>query len=163
MAVDSKKSCEEIIAKNCYINNVGNVTILIENAIYTLYKHGSVFDLIEIDPFGSPIEMLDAVVTAASEGALLAINFTDMQVLCGYNREVTFYRYDVISAKTSDNKENAVRTAIYSIFKAAGKHKKAVKVVFSYIGGFFVRVFVRLYSSAEKCKESAEYIGRVHG
>eukprot|EP00878_Enallax_costatus_P042476 GHUV01049846.1.p2 GENE.GHUV01049846.1~~GHUV01049846.1.p2 ORF type:complete len:105 (+),score=24.09 GHUV01049846.1:1275-1589(+) len=47
-----------------------------------------VYDAIDLDPYGTPVQFLDSAVQAVSEGGLLAVTATDMAVLCGNSGEV---------------------------------------------------------------------------
>ena len=46
-------------------------------------KHEKMFDVVDLDPYGTPSTLLDSAVTAVKEGGLLLVTATDMAVLCG--------------------------------------------------------------------------------
>lgn len=51
-----------------------------------MYSHQSMedrFDVIDLDPYGSPAIFLDGAVQAIRDGGLLLVTCTDMAVLCG--------------------------------------------------------------------------------
>ena len=60
------------------------------------------FDVIDIDPYGTPSIFLDAAIQAVAEGGLLCITATDMPVLCGKYSETCFAKYGATSLKGSN-------------------------------------------------------------
>lgn len=51
------------------------------------------FDVIDLDPYGSAMPFLESSLGVLKNGGLLAVNFTDMAVLCGQKHHVCSYRY----------------------------------------------------------------------
>ena len=47
----------------------------------------------DLDPYGSPTQLLDCAVQAVAEGGLLLVTATDMAVLCGNNGEACWGKY----------------------------------------------------------------------
>ena len=68
-----------------------------------LYKHrypsSSRFDVVDIDPYGSPAVFLDGAVQAVCDGGILLITCTDMGVLCGNHSEACYGKYGGMSLK----------------------------------------------------------------
>ena len=52
-----------------------------------------VYDAVDLDPYGSPTQLLDSAVQAVAEGGLLLVTATDMAVLCGNNGEACWGKY----------------------------------------------------------------------
>lgn len=46
------------------------------------------YDAVDLDPYGTPAELLDTAVQSVAEGGLLLVTATDMANLCGNNRWV---------------------------------------------------------------------------
>ena len=57
------------------------------------------FDVIDLDPYGSPAEFLDGAVQSVSDGGMLAVTCTDMAVLCGNHSEACYAKYGSMSLK----------------------------------------------------------------
>ena len=51
------------------------------------------YDAVDLDPYGSPTQLLDSAVQAVAEGGLLLVTATDMAVLCGNNGEACWGKY----------------------------------------------------------------------
>ncbi|XP_011810329.1 PREDICTED: tRNA (guanine(26)-N(2))-dimethyltransferase [Colobus angolensis palliatus] len=58
------------------------------------------FDVIDLDPYGSPTPFLDAAVQAVSEGGLLCVTCTDMAVLAGNSGETCYSKYGAMALKS---------------------------------------------------------------
>ncbi|XP_032129630.1 tRNA (guanine(26)-N(2))-dimethyltransferase-like [Sapajus apella] len=68
-----------------------------------MYQHQKVserFDVIDLDPYGSPARFLDAAVQAVSEGGLLCVTCTDMAVLTGKSKETCYSKYGAMALKS---------------------------------------------------------------
>lgn len=52
-----------------------------------------IFDIIDLDPYGSVVPFLDASVEAIRDGGLLCITCTDTKVLCGSDVSKCYYFY----------------------------------------------------------------------
>ena len=55
-----------------------------------MLQHERMFDVVDIDPYGSPHELLDTALAAVADGGLLLVTATDMAVLCGNHSETCF-------------------------------------------------------------------------
>jgi tRNA (guanine26-N2/guanine27-N2)-dimethyltransferase len=117
--------------------------------------HEKLFDVVDLDPYGTPSTLLDSAVQAVSEGGLLCCTATDMAVLCGNASEVCWTKYGVYPVKMKACHELALRTLLASIQAAAVRHKRHILPLLSLSVDFYVRVFVRVYTSAAAIKASA--------
>ena len=67
-----------------------------------MYQHrepNKQFNVIDLDPYGSPHIFLDAAVQSISDGGLLLVTCTDMGVLCGKSPETCYSKYGSLSMK----------------------------------------------------------------
>ena len=76
------------------------LTVYQEEASKLLYSNMKAFDVVDLDPYGTAIPLIDSAVQAVKNGGLLLVTFTDMQVLCGNYPETLFYKYGSICLKT---------------------------------------------------------------
>ena len=67
------------------------------------------FDVIDLDPYGSPTPFLDAAVQSVADGGMLCITATDMAVLCGNSPETCYTKYGAIALKSKSCHEMALR------------------------------------------------------
>ena len=90
-----------------------------------MYKHKQVkdrFNLIDLDPYGSPAPFLDSAVQAVSDGCLLCVTAMDMAVLCGNSPETCYTKYGAIALKTGSCHEFALRILLKCLESHAPPH-----------------------------------------
>jgi tRNA (guanine26-N2/guanine27-N2)-dimethyltransferase len=117
-----------------------------------MMQHEKMFDAVDLDPYGTPSTLLDGAVQAVGDGGLLCVTATDMAVLCGNNGEVCWTKYGAYPLRAKYCHEQAVRVLLASINAAAGRYKRHIVPVLSVHIDFYVRCFVRVYSSAKDAK-----------
>ena len=113
------------------------------------------YDVIDLDPYGAPVTLLDSAVQSICDGGLLCVTATDMAVLCGNANESCWMKYGSYPVKGKFCHENALRILLHSLQSHASRYKKYIVPVLSMSVDFYVRVFVRVFVSAEKAKEGA--------
>eukprot|EP01095_Lingulamoeba_sp_RSL-Kostka_P005673 TRINITY_DN1713_c0_g1_i2.p1 TRINITY_DN1713_c0_g1~~TRINITY_DN1713_c0_g1_i2.p1 ORF type:complete len:597 (+),score=182.67 TRINITY_DN1713_c0_g1_i2:29-1819(+) len=120
------------------------------------------YDYIDIDPYGSPHLFLDTAVQAVTDGGMLGITATDMAVLCGNYPGTCFTKYNAIPYKGSATHEHALRMLLASVQRSAMKHKKIIIPVLSLSIDYYIRVFVRVFTSASSCKQIVSNFSNVY-
>lgn len=61
---------------------------------------GERFDVVDLDPFGTPSPFVDCLVRSVKDGGLLSLSATDSAVLCGVYPHVAFRKYQGIPLRT---------------------------------------------------------------
>ena len=125
VANDWSRQAVESIERNAEHNKVRH---LVEphngDAALLMYQHKAPkekFDVIDLDPYGSPTPFLDGAVQAVTEGGLLCVTATDMAVLCGNSPETCYTKYGAISLKTKSCHEFAVRILLQCLESHANR------------------------------------------
>jgi len=168
MANDLDSTAVEAIKQNCVLNNIleGRVIPNQGDASLVCYLHrddAARFDVLDLDPYGAPTPFLDGAVQAVSEGGLLCVTATDMAVLCGKNSEVCHSKYGVMSLRgLSSCHEFAIRGVLAAIESAANRYRRHIVPVLSFQTDFYLRVFVRVFTSPSMVKRSPNKIGHVY-
>ncbi|MEM4725362.1 MAG: hypothetical protein QXG63_00320, partial [Nitrososphaerales archaeon] len=83
-----------------------------KDAILFLAEHSQParrFDILDIDPFGSPTPFLAAALRAVKRGGLISLTATDTAVLCGVYPKVALRRYGGLSIRCEYGNEVGVR------------------------------------------------------
>ena len=124
-------------------------------------KHEKMFDVVDLDPYGTPSTLLDSAVTSVKEGGLLLVTATDMAVLCGNNSEVAWAKYQSYPLRAKYCHEMAVRTLLAAVENAAIKHRRHIVPVISLSIDFYIRVFVRVYTSPLQMKQTPSKLSYV--
>ncbi|XP_040891116.1 tRNA (guanine(26)-N(2))-dimethyltransferase [Toxotes jaculatrix] len=113
------------------------------------------YDVIDLDPYGSPACFLDAAVQAVSEGGLLCITCTDMAVMAGNSGETCYSKYSSVSIKAKYCHEMALRIILHSLDQRAGVYQRYIQPLLSVSVDFYIRVFVRVFTGQATVKNSA--------
>ncbi|XP_074023361.1 tRNA (guanine(26)-N(2))-dimethyltransferase [Numenius arquata] len=113
------------------------------------------FDVIDLDPYGSPAPFLDAAVQAVSEGGLLCVTCTDMGVMAGNSAETCYSKYGAVSLKGKFCHEMALRIILHSLDARANVYQRFILPLLSVSADFYIRVFVRVFTGQAKVKASA--------
>ncbi|XP_036598028.1 tRNA (guanine(26)-N(2))-dimethyltransferase [Trichosurus vulpecula] len=165
IANDASARAVDLIRCNIQLNNVSHlVQPNLADARLLMYEHqrGSQrFDVIDLDPYGSPATFLDAAVQAVSEGGLLCVTCTDMAVMAGNSSETCYSKYGAMSIKSKACHEMALRIVLHSLDLRANCYQRYIVPLLSISADFYIRVFVRVYTGQAKVKASASKQGFV--
>ncbi|NWY99047.1 TRM1 dimethyltransferase, partial [Loxia curvirostra] len=159
VASDCSPRATELMERNVARNGVGDlVTPRLADARMLMYQSKAQrepFDVIDLDPYGSPAPFLDAAVQAVSEGGLLCVTCTDMAVMAGNSAETCYSKYGAVSLKGKFCHEMALRIVLHSLDLRANCYQRFVVPLLSVSADFYVRVFVRVFTGQAKVKASA--------
>lgn len=162
---DLNKLAIPIIAQNVKLNGLENlVKIECKDANLLLIEHSKRnerFDFIDLDPFGSPVDFLDASIRAIKNRGILAVTATDTAPLCGVYQKACFRKYGATSVKTEFCHEIGLRILLGSIVQASIRHDFGVDVLLSYSVDHYFRAYVKLDLGAKKADSSASFLGYV--
>jgi len=140
------------------------VTVKNEDANLLLARHGAPrkrFDVIDIDPFGSPVPFLDSAIRALRDGGLLALTATDMAPLCGVHPKACVRKYGGKPLRTEYCHELAVRLLIGCLATTAAKHEMGIRVLFSHSTDHYIRVYAVLLHGAKNADKSLQNMGYI--
>lgn len=113
------------------------------------------FTVVDLDPYGSATPFLDAAVQSVADGGLMAVTCTDLAVLCGAHSEACYAKYGSMSLRGKHCHEQALRIVLSSMETHANRYKRHIAPLLSVHMDFYVRMFVRVYTSAAAVKHSA--------
>jgi tRNA (guanine26-N2/guanine27-N2)-dimethyltransferase len=162
---DINERAFKLTRQNIELNNlIGRVTVEHEEANLLLSRHGAPherFDVIDIDPFGSPVLYLDSAIRALRNHGLLAVTATDMAPLCGVHSKACLRKYGGKPLRTEYCHELAVRLLAGCLASAAARHDIGIEVVFSHSSDHYVRVYATIKYGAKKADDSVKNLGFV--
>ena len=141
-----------------------NVTIEQKDANCLLSCYGAPrrrFDIVDIDPFGSPVPYLDSAIRALRNKGLLAATATDLAPLCGVHAKACIRKYGGKPLRTEYCHELAVRLLSGCIAKVAAKQNIGVSFVFSHSAEHYLRVYAQIGYGARKADASIKNLGYV--
>ena len=102
------------------------------------------FDLIDIDPFGSPLRFFPSAAQRVARPGYIAATATDLAALCGVFAHTCVRRYGALPLRNEWKKETAARILLGAIARACGAIEREVEPVATFCTQHFVRVMVRL-------------------
>lgn len=163
---DFDENAVAFIKKNIEKNNLNDIlTPSCDDAAMLMYRNRNVedrFDVIDLDPYGSPSHFLDATVQSVSDGGLLCITCTDAAVLCGNGGETCYSKYGAMSLRTKYCHEMGIRIILQCIESHANRYSRYIEPLISLSIDFYFRVFVRVRSGQGKVKRSASKMAMVY-
>lgn len=165
VALDKDKVAVEACEHNIKLNGdvaLSKVQAELGDARIYMLNHEKQFDAVDIDPYGSPAIFLDSAVQCVKEGGLLMCTATDMPVLCGIFGEVCYTKYGSYSLHGKHCHEMAARILLSSIESHANRYKRHIVPVLSISVDFYVRVFVRIYTSPATVKSTPTKLSYVY-
>ncbi|XP_009762272.1 tRNA (guanine(26)-N(2))-dimethyltransferase 1-like isoform X1 [Nicotiana sylvestris] len=157
VALDNDKASVEACRRNIKFNGsvaCSKVESHLADARVYMLTHSKEFDVVDLDPYGAPSVFLDSAVQSVADGGMLMCTATDMAVLCGGNGEVCYSKYGSYPLRGKYCHEMALRILLASIESHANRYKRYIVPVLSVQMDFYVRVFVRIYTSASDMKST---------
>ncbi|KAJ3616040.1 hypothetical protein Zmor_012106 [Zophobas morio] len=145
----------QVLAASLLGQGSSNIFFLEDCSVCCLRNRDKRFHVVDLDPYGTPAPFLDAAVQAVANGGLLMVTATDLRVLCGDLLEVGYSKYGVMPLKCPQHKELALRLVLHAIESHANRYKRHIVPLLSVCAEFYIRLFVRVYYSPSKVKESA--------
>lgn len=127
------------------------------------FKQQPMWDVIDLDPYGSAAPFLDGAVQAVENGGLLCITCTDMAALGGSHPETAYGRYASLPIQSAKYlQELALRILLHSIAVSAAKYGRTLRPVLSVGMNFYVRVFVEIYNDKQGVSDLSLINGNVY-
>ena len=102
-ANDISPASHKLMRDNFDINELDEsklkMTMEDANLLLLNEKKNVVFDIVDLDPYGSVVPFLDASVESIRDGGLMCVTCTDTKVTCGPDISKCYYYYGTTRAK----------------------------------------------------------------
>ncbi|CAB3287388.1 tRNA (guanine(26)-N(2))-dimethyltransferase [Methanocaldococcus lauensis] len=155
------KAYEKII-NNAKMNKIENIKVFNEDANTFLSKHFRFFNIIDLDPFGSPSPYIDQAIRAlVTKNGLLCITATDTAALCGRAKKSCLRKYLAYPLFGRDCHEFALRVLVGYVMRMATKYEISLKPVFCHATDHYVRVYLVTDRGAKRSDKTFEMLGYV--
>jgi tRNA (guanine26-N2/guanine27-N2)-dimethyltransferase len=140
--------------KNLELNNIdlSKVEIFNEDANVFLLKT-KYYDYIDIDPFGTPVDFLDATAKSLAHRGIAGITATDTAPLSATYPRTCLRRYFAKPIENEFYHEVGLRILIKKIAEFFFQYDIPIEVVFSYSYLHHFRVFIKRYRGARRVDE----------
>lgn len=152
---DRSPPAYELIKRNIALNKLETRASAYNEDAHVLLLRTH-YDLVDLDPFGSPVPFLDAA--CRSVRILLLLTATDTAPLCGAHAG-GLRNYGARPLNTEYHAEMATRILLGAVTRELGRFDKAIQPLLSYASAHFVRIIARVERSARKADECIERLG----
>lgn len=117
------------------------------------------FDVIDLDPFGTPVPYVNDLLKVAKDGTLLLVTATDTATLCGAQDKACVKLYASKPLRTELCQETSVRILLSFIARTAAQFNFGIEPLLCLSELHYMRVFVRLRQGADLAVESVKSSG----
>ena len=125
-----------------------------------LHESPTVFDVVDLDPFGTPIPFADAAF--ANARSLVCVTATDTAPLCGAHQRSGIRTYTTLPQNTEYHPEMGLRVLISALIRTAARYDTAATPILSHVTRHYARTYLRLDSRATRADELLGELGYVH-
>jgi tRNA (guanine26-N2/guanine27-N2)-dimethyltransferase len=99
----------ELARENVTENALSNVHVCKDDANLLLRKCRGKFDVIDIDPFGTPSPYVDSAASSLKAGGMICVTATDTSALCGTYKKPCIRKYSAKPLKNEYCHETGLR------------------------------------------------------
>ncbi|MEN4006367.1 MAG: tRNA (guanine(10)-N(2))-dimethyltransferase [Methanobacteriaceae archaeon] len=147
--------------ENIELNRLSNVEVFKEDANILLRKCRGKFDVVDIDPFGTPSPFIESAGISLKAGGMLCATATDTSALCGTYKEPCIRKYGAMPIKTEYCHELGIRILAGFISRTLSKFKKCIEVKFAHSSEHYMRIYAVVHKGAKITDESLKNIGYI--
>ena len=119
------------------------------------------FDMVDVDPFGTPVGELQAALRAVSDGGIVSFTATDTAVLCGVYPTVCRRRYGATPLNNGFNHETGVRVLAGAAARLGAMVDLGVSPVAAHSTRHYLRLFLRVSVGASAADRALKNMGAV--
>ena len=126
-------------------------------------KQQPMWDVIDLDPYGSAAPFIDGAVQAVEDGGMLCVTCTDMPALGGAHPETAFGRYASLPIQSAQYlQELALRILLHTIAVSAARYGRSIRPVLSVGMDFYIRCFVEIRDDKKSVMDLSLKLGHVY-
>ncbi|MCL7410719.1 MAG: tRNA (guanine(10)-N(2))-dimethyltransferase [Methanosarcinaceae archaeon] len=153
---DWNEDSYDLIVKNIELNNLSDTTTASHKDANVLL-HEKRFNIVDLDPFGTPTPFLDAAARSAVH--LLEVTATDTAPLCGAHLNSGIRKYAAVPLNNEYHSEMGVRILLGTIARELAKHEKAMIPLLSHATRHYIRTYVQVQKGAKRTDETLKEMG----
>lgn len=136
-----------------------------ENGIFIMQNDARIalmeaaYQWIDLDPFGSPVNFLDAAIQGLARVGFLEVTATDTAALTGSSASSQQRRYGAKGIVDTYAHDDAVRVLLGLVATTAARHDRVIEPVLALFDGHHVRVSVKVIRSKERASKVMDWMG----
>ena len=144
---------------NIELNGLSDVEVYQHDASMFLRMKRGEFDVIDIDPFGTPSPFLDSAGYFARRNSLLCVTAPDTSALCGTYEEPCIRKYNSKPYKSEYCHENGIRILAGFVALTLSKYAKYIEVKMSHSTEHYMRLYLEIKKGSKRTDESLNNLG----
>ncbi len=117
------------------------------------------FDIIDLDPFGTPVPLVHDALKLCKRHAVLMVTATDTATLCGAEAAACLRNYGSVPVHNEFCHEAGVRILLSFVAREAAQFGFGIEPLLSISDMHYMRLFLRLEQGADKAHESVRCSG----
>ncbi|MCL7418272.1 MAG: tRNA (guanine(26)-N(2))-dimethyltransferase [Halalkalicoccus sp.] len=121
--------------------------------------HEGLFDVVDLDPYGTPIPFADAAFANARN--MVCVTATDTAPLCGAHFESGVRKYSAVPQNTDYHPEMGLRILLSALARTAARYDVGIVPIFSHVTRHYVRTYLDLEHSATDGNEAIDELGYI--
>lgn len=146
---------------NIELNGLSDVEVHQHDASMFLRMKRGEFDVIDIDPFGTPSPFIDSAGYCARRNSLLCVTATDTSALCGTYQEPCIRKYNSKPYKSEYCHETGIRILAGFVALTLSKYAKYIEVKMSHSTEHYMRLYLEIKKGSKKTDASLTNIGYI--
>ena len=158
---DISELANEFEQHNVDLNHLTDISISQHDASMFLRLNRGNFDVIDIDPFGTPSPFLDSAGYCARRESLLCVTATDTSALCGTYKEPCIRKYNSKPYKSEYCHETGIRILVGFCALTLSKYAKCIEVLMSHSTEHYMRLYLKVKKGSKRSDESLKNIGYI--
>jgi tRNA (guanine26-N2/guanine27-N2)-dimethyltransferase len=124
-------------------------------------NNGERFDVVDIDPFGTPSQYVECAMRAVKDGGLLSMTSTDTAVLCGVYPKVGLRKYLGLPLRTDYSHEIGMRLIFGLLALSAMRLEIGIRPVFCHHDMHYFRAYAEINVGNSFSRQNEKQIGFV--
>ena len=152
--VDRNQASLGLARRSAALNGVGRKCEFAhsETSSFLLSRQGrdKRFDMVDVDPFGSPVGEIQAALRAVADGGFLSVTATDTAVLCGVYPRVCQRRYGAAPLNNSFNHETGVRILAGAAARSGAMVDLGAEPMAAHTTRHYIRLYLRVRAGASR-------------
>ncbi|OKY79229.1 MAG: N2N2-dimethylguanosine tRNA methyltransferase TRM1 [Candidatus Methanohalarchaeum thermophilum] len=156
---DLSKSAYKFMKKN---KERGNFDVTLRNVDSSLLMLQNKYDIIDLDPYGSPVSFLDPASKSIKRNGLICVTATDTAPLCGAHQNSGLRKYGSKILNTSYHKESGCRALVSKLIKTAAQYDKQYIPLLTYYDSHYFRSFGQIKKGAKKSDKALKKLGYIY-
>jgi tRNA (guanine26-N2/guanine27-N2)-dimethyltransferase len=154
---DVDSDATALAAENLALNDLDGETVTRDANVVL---HERAFDIVDVDPFGTPIPFADAAFRGAGE--LLCVTATDLAPLCGAHFNSGVRSYSAVPRNTEYHGEMGVRILLSALARTAARYDVAVDPLLTHASDHYVRTYLGLDRGAQAADAALDRLGHIY-